>query len=141
MNWSAALVALVPLGVVTVTSTVPVPAGAVAVIWVALLTVTSSRRWSRTATRGGAGEVGAGDRDRGSAAVGPDDGLTCVTAGAGGSTLAVPCALARDPPTSLIETVVVKLPVLAYVCVPVTTNPPPWAAATVPVEPRYRRPS
>ena len=40
MNWSAALVALVPPGVVTVTSTVPaVPAGAVAVIWVALLTV------------------------------------------------------------------------------------------------------
>ena len=32
MNWSAALVALVPAGVVTVTSTVPVPAGAVAVI-------------------------------------------------------------------------------------------------------------
>ena len=33
------MVALVPPGVVTVTSTVPAPAGAVAVIWVALLTV------------------------------------------------------------------------------------------------------
>ena len=31
MNWSAAPVAVVPPGVVTVTSTVPVPAGAVAV--------------------------------------------------------------------------------------------------------------
>ncbi|MNM85398.1 hypothetical protein D3C81_975110 [compost metagenome] len=40
MNWSAALVALVPPVVVTRTSTVPLPAGAVAVICVALLTVT-----------------------------------------------------------------------------------------------------
>ena len=41
MKRSAALVALVPLGVVTVTSTVlpGVPAGAVAVIWVAVLPV------------------------------------------------------------------------------------------------------
>ena len=39
MNWSAALVADVPPVVVTRTSTVPVPAGAVAVIWVAELTV------------------------------------------------------------------------------------------------------
>ena len=39
MNWSAALVALVPPTVVMRTSTVPVPAGAVAVICVALLTV------------------------------------------------------------------------------------------------------
>ena len=40
MNWSAALVALVPPRLVTRTSTVPAdPAGAVAVICVALLTV------------------------------------------------------------------------------------------------------
>lgn len=39
MNWSAADVALVPPTVVTRTSTVPVPAGDVAVIWVALSTV------------------------------------------------------------------------------------------------------
>ena len=39
MNWSAAEVALLPPAVVTRTSTVPDPAGAVAVIWVALLTV------------------------------------------------------------------------------------------------------
>src|SRR5580700_9886275 len=37
VNWSAALVALVPPGVVTVTSTVPVPLGAMAVTVVALL--------------------------------------------------------------------------------------------------------
>jgi len=39
VNWSAALVAEVPFGVVTVTSTVPLPAGLVAVILVSLLTV------------------------------------------------------------------------------------------------------
>ena len=39
MNWSAALVALVPPPVVTVMSTVPVLAGDVAVIEVELLTV------------------------------------------------------------------------------------------------------
>jgi hypothetical protein len=37
---SAVLVGLVPPGVVTVTSTTPEPAGAVAVIWVSELTVT-----------------------------------------------------------------------------------------------------
>ncbi len=39
MNWSLALVALVPPAVTTVTSTVPDPAGAVVVMEVALLTV------------------------------------------------------------------------------------------------------
>jgi hypothetical protein len=39
VNRSAELVALVPAAVVTVTSRVPIPAGEVAVIWVALLTV------------------------------------------------------------------------------------------------------
>ena len=39
VNWSFAEVALVPAGVVTVMCTVPVPAGDVAVICVALLTV------------------------------------------------------------------------------------------------------
>jgi len=39
VNWSAELVALVPLEFVTVTSTVPLPAGEVAAIDVALLTV------------------------------------------------------------------------------------------------------
>ena len=39
MNLSAATAALVPTGVTTVTSCTPVPAGAVAVTWVAELTV------------------------------------------------------------------------------------------------------
>ena len=39
MNWSEVLVALVPPAVVTVTCTVPVPAGDVAVIWVSEFTV------------------------------------------------------------------------------------------------------
>jgi hypothetical protein len=39
VNWSAGLVALVPPGVTTVTSTVPVPVGTVAVMEVELVTV------------------------------------------------------------------------------------------------------
>jgi hypothetical protein len=39
VNWSDVLVAVVPAGDVTVTSTVPVPAGETAVIFVSLLTV------------------------------------------------------------------------------------------------------
>jgi len=39
VNWSAEPVAEVPFGVVMITSTVPLPAGLVAVIWVSLLTV------------------------------------------------------------------------------------------------------
>jgi len=39
VNWSAALVAEVPLGVATVTSTVPLPGGLVAVISLSELTV------------------------------------------------------------------------------------------------------
>jgi len=39
VNWSAALVGEVSFAVVTVTSTVPLPAGLVAVIWVSLLTM------------------------------------------------------------------------------------------------------
>src|SRR5512141_1665307 len=42
MNWSALLVRLVPAGDVTVTSTVPEPAGLVAVIEVSELTVKSA---------------------------------------------------------------------------------------------------
>ena len=37
VNWSGVPVAEVPAGVVTVTSTVPLPAGLVAVIWVSLV--------------------------------------------------------------------------------------------------------
>ena len=65
-------------------------------------------------------------------AVGPADGLTLVTTGRGGLTVAVPVALAVEPPTSLIVIVVVNEPVLEYVCVPVTLKPPPALVATVP---------
>ena len=67
MNWSAADVADVPPGVVTVTSTVPVPAGEVAVIEVAELTVTPVAGGRAELHGGRAGEVGAGDRHRCSA--------------------------------------------------------------------------
>ena len=64
MNWSAAEVADVPPGVVTVTSTVPVPAGLVAVI-VGVVDHREARRRRRAEVdRRGAGEAGAGDRHR-----------------------------------------------------------------------------
>jgi predicted thioesterase len=44
VNWSTSLLALVPLELVTVTPTVPLPAGAVATIDVALLMVNGRRR-------------------------------------------------------------------------------------------------
>ena len=57
--------ALVPPGVVTVTSTAPaLPAGEVAVICVALLTVNEAAAVTAELHRRGAGEVGAGDGDR-----------------------------------------------------------------------------
>ena len=39
MNWSAGLMAETPAGLVTVTSTVPLPGGLVALIWVSEATV------------------------------------------------------------------------------------------------------
>ena len=85
MNWSAAPVALVPPGVVTVTSTAPpLPAGDVAVIEVALLTVNDGRRGAAEGHRRRAGEVGAGDGDRWCRRPsGREFGLTPVTVGAG----------------------------------------------------------
>ena len=60
--------ALVPPGVVTVTSTVPaLPAGEVAVICVALLTVNEVAAVAAELHRRRAGEVGAGDRHAGAA--------------------------------------------------------------------------
>ena len=68
MNWSAAPVALVPPGVVTVTSTAPaLPAGDVAVIEVALLDREAGGRRAAERHRGRPGEVGAGDGDAGAA--------------------------------------------------------------------------
>ena len=75
MNWSAGLVAVVPPGVVTVTSTVPEPPGRVAVMEVALFTVKVVAADAELHA-GGAGEVGPGDGDRGPAGGGPEAGLT-----------------------------------------------------------------
>ena len=63
MNSSAGDVADVPAGVVTVTSTVPVPAGLSTVIFVSLTTTTSARRRNRAEVHlRCAGEAAAGDR-------------------------------------------------------------------------------
>ena len=65
MNRSAGLVALVPPGVVTVTSTVPLPVvGAMAVMRVSLLTVNVAAVVAEV-HRGGGGEGGASDSDLG----------------------------------------------------------------------------
>ena len=56
-----------PPGCVTVTSTVPVPAGLSAVIVVSLTTVDVCRRRRAEVDRRGAGEAGAGDRHQGAA--------------------------------------------------------------------------
>ena len=62
VNWSLALVALVPPAVTTVTSTVPDPGGAVAVMEVALFTVKARSRHRTEVDLRGAGQVGAASR-------------------------------------------------------------------------------
>ena len=84
MNWSAELAALVPPGPVTVTSTVPDPAGEVAVIDVAEFTVTPDAAAPPNATVSPAANpdpviVTAVPPD-----AGPDPGETPLTAGTGG---------------------------------------------------------
>src|SRR5207244_3957629 len=82
---SAALVALVPLGVVTVTSTVlpGVPAGAVAVIWVAVLPVRLVAGLLANLTAVAPARLVPVIVTVVPPGAGPDDGLTPVTAGAG----------------------------------------------------------
>ena len=82
MNWSAVDVADVPPTVVTVTSTVPVPAGDVTVSEVAELTVTPVAAMVPNLTAGHPGEVGAGDGHPVPPVAGPLVGLTAVTVGA-----------------------------------------------------------
>ena len=72
MNESAGeLTAEVPLGVVTVTSTVPVPAGEVTVRLVAVTLERSGARGGAEVDGRGPGETGAGHRDLGPAGRGP----------------------------------------------------------------------
>ena len=84
MNWSAALVARVPAGVVTVTSTVPVPAGDVAVMVVELTTVTPVAALGPKSTAVAPGEAGAGDGHAGLAGGRPRGRADPVTVGGGG---------------------------------------------------------
>ena len=72
MNWSpGALTAEVPLGVVTVTSTVPVPAGAVTVRLVAVTPVIAVPAVEPKSTAVAPVKLVPRDRDRGPAARGP----------------------------------------------------------------------
>lgn len=83
MNWSAALVALVPLGVVTVTSTVPLPGGEVAVIVVELTTETLVAAFGPKLTAVAPVRFAPLIVTLVPPAAGPDDGLTPLTAGEG----------------------------------------------------------
>ena len=70
-----------PPGVVTVTSTVPVPAGDVAVTEVALLTTTPVAALVPNLTAVAPVKAGAGDGHARAAGGGPDVGLMAVTVG------------------------------------------------------------
>ena len=85
MYWSAVLVALVPPGVVTVTSTVPaVPAGALAVIVVELVTVKVAA-WLPKSTALAPKRLVPVMLTDVPPVVKPPVGLTAVTVGGGGS--------------------------------------------------------
>src|SRR5438876_9601826 len=113
-----ALVALVPARLVAATSPAPSHAGGlVATIWVAVwvvivaalapnLTAVAPPRFVPVIVT------------LVPPVVGPASGLTVVTTGRGGFTVAVALALSVEPPTSLIVIVVVNGPVLEYVWVP-----------------------
>jgi hypothetical protein len=84
VNWSAGVTALVPDGPVTVTSTVPLPAGDTAVICESLLTVKLAAGVPPKLT-----VVASVNPDPLMVTVvppagGPDDGLTALTVGSGG---------------------------------------------------------
>ena len=83
MNWSAALVALVPPGVVTVTSTVPAPTGEVAVMPVGLLTVKLAAAVVPNLTALAPVKPVPVIATEVLPVVGPEAGLTPVTVGAG----------------------------------------------------------
>ena len=83
VNWSAALVALVPLGVVTVTSAVPAPAGEVAVICVELTTEKPAAWLAPKCTALASVKSVPVIVTLVPPAAGPDDGLTRVTVGGG----------------------------------------------------------
>jgi hypothetical protein len=85
VNLSAELVALVPPGPVTVTSTVPDPAGEVAVIEVAELTVTPVAALPPKATVSPAAKFVPVTVTSVPPDVGPDAGETALTVGAGGA--------------------------------------------------------
>ncbi len=82
MYRSAAVIAVVPPGVVTVTSTTPgLPEGAVAVIWVAELTVKLSAAFAPNFTAVAAARFVPVIVTTVPAVVGPDEGEIAVTVG------------------------------------------------------------
>ena len=83
MNWSAELAALVPPGPVTVTSTVPDPAGEVAVIDVAEFTVTPDAAAPPNATVSPAAKFDPVIVTAVPPGAAPDTGETPLTVGAG----------------------------------------------------------
>ena len=91
MNWSAGIAGLVPPAVVTVTSTVPVPAGEVAVIEVALFTVKVVALFPPNFTAVAPLRFVPVMVTLVPPVVGPDVGLIEVTVGAGAEAMAKHC--------------------------------------------------
>lgn len=114
MNRSAELAVLVPFGVVTVTSTVPVPGGEIAVIWPELSTLTLVPAFGPKPTTVAPVKFLPVIVTLVPPPVGPDAGFTPVTAGIGiGLTVAFPLAVVVPPPASFIVMVVVYDPARA----------------------------
>ncbi len=120
MYWSAGLVALVPPGVVTVMSTVPaVPAGAVAVIWVALSRVNDLAALAPKSTAVAPVKSLPDITTEVPPAPGPPDGLSARTTGAGAAQIAIEPII--PPPVLAVSTLHVVL---------LTVKPPAGSGTT-----------
>ena len=132
MNWSAALVALVPPGVVTVTSTVPEPAGEVAVMLVALLTVKLAAAVVANLTALAPVKPVPLIATEVLPVVGPEAGLRPVTAGAGMYVYWSAALVALVPPGVVTVTSTVPVPAGEVAVMPVALLTVKLAAAVAP---------
>src|SRR2546423_1448627 len=123
---SVAVRALVRLAVETVTSTVPLPGGAVVVICVELSTLKLAAGVLPNPTSVAPEKSVPVIVTIVPPGAGPWSGSIPVTIGDGGAglTIAIPCATALGPPSLSTRTVVLKVPGREYVWVPLTRKLP-----------------